>query len=107
MSLYRAVLSRKPRCCKKSFGLGASQVLNLGSPRSIAFHATGQFPRHIGTVPTSTPPQAEQTLYEIKRDMSTITEVIGDSGRRYLIQRVLQDKGPPHCAESILPRLCS
>lgn len=90
MSPYRAFLFVGSPFCRRSLGFGASQVLIPKSPCSTAFYATIQFPSTA-----SLPPLADPPRHEIKKDMSTITEVVGHSGVQYVIQRVLQEKGPP------------
>lgn len=92
MSPCREFFFTIPRFCKRSFRLGAPSVLSLDSPSSTAFRATVQFPRHNSTVPI--PPPTVYTQREMEKDMSSITEVVGDSGRLYQIQRVLQEKEP-------------
>ena len=51
MPPYRAFFFIRFTDSRNPFGLGASQVLNLGSLRSAVFHASIQFPRHTCTAP--------------------------------------------------------
>lgn len=78
--------------CRKFMGLGASQLLKPALPREAAIYATVQFPRHSSTVP---PAPVDRIRHDIGEKSPTITEVVGLSGRPYLILQVLQEREPP------------
>lgn len=80
-----------PPICTKSMGLGASKFLNPACPRC---RATVQFSRHSSAVPPPSSP-VDRTRHDKGKEPPTITEVVGHSGRPYLIQQVLQEKESP------------
>lgn len=79
------------RYCRKSLDLGTLQCVGSNPLRFVAFHPTVQFSRRMSRVTPSSP----DTRSEIKRTMPTISEVVGQSGSRYVIQQVLQEKERP------------
>ncbi len=95
MSQNRAFFYMTSRAPRKSLGLGMSQFLKLGHPRSTSFQVTDQVTRHSSTVPTLSPSSVNHTSNKIAKTVSTVTEVVGNSGCRYLIQEILQEKGSP------------
>lgn len=69
--------------------------LYFPKPSSIAFSVTVQFHRYTSTTSAST--SADHTRREIQQMASISGEPVGQSGCRYLIQRVLQEKEIPPC----------
>lgn len=70
--------------------------LRRGSSRLAGFCATNTFTRQSSTVPppSSKTASVNQTRIEISQDISTILEVVGESGCRYSIQKTLQQNEP-------------
>lgn len=68
--------------------------LRRGSSRLADFCATSTSSRQSSTVPppSSNTASVNQTRIEISQDISTIKEVVGESGCRYSIQKTLQHK---------------
>ena len=79
------------RYCREPLALGASQYINLNFLRSVTFYPTIQFSRRMSQV-TPSPPDTQS---ETKQNLPTISEVVGLTGSRYVIQQVLQEKECP------------
>ena len=81
--------SRSIRSCRKSLGVNQFPTIGLSTP-SPSFPATIRLRCHTSTMP---PSPAYHAQHEIQKMASTTAEPVGQSGRRYLIERVLQEKG--------------
>lgn len=93
MAQNRAFFYMTSRAPRKSLGLGMSQLLKRGHPRPTSFQVTDHFTRHRSTVPTLSPSSVDHTRKKVTKTVSIGTEVGGHSGCRYLIQKILQEKG--------------
>src|SRR2546423_11825333 len=86
----------------------------LSAPRILAFVLRTPSVAAVPTIVrlrryTTTMPPADRTHHGIQKATSTTAEIVGQSGRRYLIKRVLQDEEiPPGRAFLVLnrPRFC-
>jgi hypothetical protein len=62
----------------------------LSTLSSTAFPATVNFPRY-----TSTMPPGKLTQHATAEAASSDVEIVGESGRHYRIEQILQEKGNP------------
>ena len=97
MSPYHALIHLSLRFCRMSLRLGVSHPLKLDPPISTSFLAIYRHTHNSGRVPVPpllTPPVNHPGAIP-KRNASALTEVIGQSGCKYSIQRILQEKEFP------------
>ena len=82
------------RFCRTPWGAVQFPTSGLLKPSSAALPATVRLRRHTSTV-APLPLASDHAQHETKMMVSTAAEPLGQSGRRYLIERVLQEKGNP------------
>ena len=78
--------------CRKCSGAARHSTFRLPTLFSANVHVTVRLRHHNCTMP---PLPADYTQHNIQEMASTKAEPVGKSGRRYFIERVLQEKGIP------------
>ena len=92
MSQSRSFLSLALLSCRTCLGAACPPSFGLPTPPSTAFSAIIRLRRHSSTI---LPPPADHAQNAIQNMASTTEELVGQSGRHYLIERVLQEKVNP------------
>lgn len=80
----------KSHFLRSCVGTTRASVFSLSKSSSIAFPALVDFPRY-----TSTMPPGDSARQEAAEISSPLAEVVGQSGRHYLIKQVLQERSNP------------
>lgn len=83
------------RSCRTRLGVARLTTFGLPKPSSAIFSATVPATVRLRRHASTRAPPAHQAQHETQKTMSTTTEPVGQSGRRYLIERVLQERGTP------------
>ncbi len=94
------------RSCRTHLGVTLLLRYALSTSSFTTFPATVRLRRHASTVP---PSPADYARHETQKTASPAEELVGQSGCRYLIERVLQEKTIPprrvYLARYVLLRL--
>lgn len=93
MSPSRSFWCLTLRSCRTCLRAARLSTFGLPTSSSAAFFATIRLRRRTSTMPPAPQPPADRARYKTQK--MAATELVGQSGSRYVIDRVLQEKGIP------------